>query len=169
MPQMHRYLETGKIVTTHGLKGEVRIQPWSDTPADFCKFKRLFSADGSIKYNIVRSREAGNMVIAKIEGVDTIEAAKLLKDRILCVDRADIPLPEGTYFVADLLGIEVRDESGGKIGVVGDVFNTGANDVYEICSECGKKYYIPAIPSVVLHVDIEAGVMTIHPMEGLFD
>jgi 16S rRNA processing protein RimM len=109
------------------------------------------------------------MVIAKIKGVDTPEQAQAMRGKVLYIDRDDADLPEGSYFVADLIGLEVRDEAGRVFGVITDVLQTGANDVYEIKNDNGKLYYIPAIPSVVLLTDIQGGIMTIYPMEGLFD
>ena len=114
------------------------------------------------------SRPHGNMIIAKIEGIDTPEAAQSLRNRILYMDRADATLPEGSYFVADLIGLEIYDEAGKLYGKLSDVLKTGANDVYEI-KDGDKAYYIPAIPSVVLSTDIEGGKMVIWPMEGLFE
>ncbi len=166
---MQKYLETGKIVSIHGLKGEVKIQPWCDSPEYLCTFKCLYSKSGDRVYEIERIRPQGNMVIAKLKGIDTPEQAQALRGRILYIDRDDADLPEGSYFVADLIGLEVRDESGRSYGVISDVLQTGANDVYEIKSNDGKLYYIPAIPSVILSTDIQDGIMVIYPMEGLFD
>ncbi len=165
---MVKYLEIGQIVSTHGIKGEVRVQPWCDSPEYFCKFKTLYNKDGSKTYSMKLSRPHGNMVIAKIEGVDTVEAAQALRNRILYMDRADAKLPEGSYFVADLIGLEIFDEQGKCYGKLNDVLKTGANDVYEI-KDNEKSYYIPAIPSVILKTDIEGGKMIIWPMEGLFE
>lgn len=166
---MQKYLETGKIVSIHGLKGEVKIQPWCDSPEYLCTFKCLYSKSGDRVYEIERIRPQGNMVIAKLKGIDTPEQAQALRGRILYIDRDDADLPEGSYFVADLIGLEVRDESGRSYGVISDVLQTGANDVYEIKSNDGKLYYIPAIPSVILSTDIQDGIMVIYPMGGLFD
>lgn len=165
---MQKYLEIGKIVTTHGIKGEVKIQPWCDSPEVLCEFDTLYNKDGSKTYSI-KARPHGNMVIAKIDGIDTVEDANALRNRILYIDRDDCELPEGTYFVADLLGLDVFDEEGKFYGKLTDVTSAGgANDVYELNNN-GKLYYIPAIPSVILKTDIEAKKMVIYPMEGLFD
>lgn len=166
---MQKYLETGKIVSIHGLKGEVKIQPWCDSPEALCAFSRLYSKTGEHTYEIERIRPQGNMVIAKLKGIDTPEQAQAMRGKVLYIDRDDADLPEGSYFVADLIGLEVSDKSGKVYGVISDVLQTGANDVYEIKRDDGKLYYIPAIPSVVLSTDIEGGKMVIYPMEGLFD
>lgn len=164
---MVKYLEIGQIVSTHGIKGEVKIHPWCDTPDYMSKFKKLYNKDGSRVYKIA-CRPHGNMVIAKIDGVDAVEDAQALKNRILYMDRNDVKLPKGSYFVADLIGLEIFDEEGNSFGFLTDVMKTGANDVYEIKKD-GKAFYIPAIPSVVLKTDIENGEMIIFPMEGLFE
>lgn len=166
---MKKYLEIAKIVSVHGIKGEVNAQAWCDSPAVLCKLKKLYSKDGSTVYPVERARpKGGEMAILKLAGTDTPEAAQALRNKILYADRSDIKLPAGSYFIADLVGLEAVDESGRSYGRITDVFGTGANDVYEITKD-GKKYYIPAIPSVVLKTDVEAGKMTVFPMEGLFD
>lgn len=165
---MVKYLEIGQIVSTHGIKGEVRVQPWCDSPEYFCKFKKLYNKDGTKVYDMKQSRPHGNMVIAKIGGIETVEEAQTLRNRILYMDRSDAKLPEGSYFVADLIGLDIYDEQGKFYGKLTDVLKTGANDVYEI-TDGDRAYYIPAIPSVVLSTDIEGGKMLIWPMEGLFE
>ena len=110
------------------------------------------------------------MVIMKIEGCDTVEEAQKLRNRILFMDRDDVELEKGCYFVQDLIGMEVRHAETGRVyGRITDVSETGANDVYTIKSEDGKEYLIPAIPDVIVKNDIENRIMTIIPLEGLFD
>ena len=162
-------MEIGKIVSIHGVRGEVNVQPWCDSPQYFCTFKKLYSKRGETLHAVERSRPKGNnMVILKIKGVDTAEAAQALRNTVLYMDRDDASLPEGTYFIADLIGLEAVTEEGERLGVITDVLETGANDVYEI-TDGEKKYYIPAIPSVVLKTDVAGGKMTVFKMEGLFD
>ena len=166
---MKKYLEICKIVSVHGVRGEMNVQAWCDSPDVLSKLKRLYSKDGETCYALERARPKGeNMAILKIKGVDTPEAAQSMRNRILYVDRADLKLPKGSYFVADLIGLECVTEEGELLGKLTDVLETGANDVYEI-TRGEKKFYIPAIPSVVLNTDIEGGKMTVYPMEGLFD
>lgn len=166
---MKKYLETGKIVSIHGVRGEVNVQVWCDSPAFFCKLKTLYTKDGASSYNVERARPKNDtMAILKVRGIDTADGAQALRNTVLYMDRADAKLPEGTYFIADLIGLDCVTEAGESLGRLTDVLETGANDVYEITKN-GKKYYIPAIPSVVISTDIENGKMTIYPMEGLFD
>lgn len=166
---MKKYLEIAKIVSVHGVHGDMNAQAWCDSPKQLGKLKKLYSADGSREYILISARPKGeSMAILKIKGVDTPEAAQALRNTVLYADRADIPLPEGSNFIADLIGMSCVTVEGEPLGTVTDVLATGANDVYEITRE-GKKYYIPAIPSVVVSADAEAGIMTVSPMEGLFD
>ncbi len=110
------------------------------------------------------------MAILKLEGFDSVEQAQTLRNKILYADRESMNLPEDTYFIADLIGMEVINfESGESYGKITDVTQTGANDVYHIKSAEGKMFYIPAIADVVKTTDIENGVMKITPLRGLFD
>lgn len=165
---MKKYLDIGKIVSIHGVRGEVNVQVRCDSPAFFCKLKTLYTEGGS-PLTVERSRpKNATMAILKLKGIDTADGAQTLKNTLLYMDREDVTLPEGTYFIADLIGLDCVTEAGESLGRLTDVLETGANDVYEITKN-GKKYYIPAIPSVVISTDIEGGKMTIYPMEGLFD
>lgn len=166
---MKQYLEIGKIVSVFGIKGEVKVQPWCDSPDFLCEFDVLYYKSGT-PVNILKSRVAKNIVVMKIEGVDTVEEAQKLRNRVLYMDRNDVELEDGSYFVQDLLSLKVIDaETGEEYGEVSDVTETGANDVYHVKSSDGKMYYIPAIPDVVKEVDIECGTMKIIPLQGLFD
>ena len=165
---MEKYLQIVKITSIHGVRGECNAEPWCDSPQVLCGLKKLYSKGGAVCYDIERARPKGNMVILKIKGVDTADAAQSMRNTVLYADRGDIKLPEGTYFIADLIGLEAVTEQDESLGRITDVLETGANDVYEI-TRGDKKFYIPAIPSVVLKTDIEGGKMTVFPMEGLFD
>lgn len=166
---MKQFLEIGKIVSVFGIKGEVKVQPWCDSPDFLCEFDRLYYKSGT-PVEILNSRVAKNIVVMKIEGVDTVEQAQALRNRVLYMDRDDVELEEGAYFVQDLLSLKVIDaETGAEYGVITDVSETGANDVYHVKSAEGKMYYIPAIPDVVKETDIEGGVMKITPLDGLMD
>ncbi len=163
------YLEAGKIVNIHGIKGEVKIMPYCDSPELLCEFDRLFLGKSLKEIYIERSRVQKNIIICKIEGVNTPEDAEKLRNKMLYMHRDDLELDENTYFIQDLIGMTVKDADTGKIyGIIDDVFQTGANDVYSIKSE-NKSYLIPAIADVVISTDIDSDIMTIRPLEGLFD
>ncbi len=163
------YLEAGKIVTIHGIKGEVKIMPYCDSPELLCEFDRLFLGKNHTEINIERSRVQKNMVIAKLEGYDTPEDSEKLRNKLLYMHRDDLELDEDTYFIQDLIGIEVKDADTGRLyGVIEDVLETGANDVYSIKGD-DRTYLVPAIADVVISTDIEANLMIIRPLDGLFD
>ena len=167
---MKKYLEIGKIVGTHGIKGEVRVQPWADSGEFLLGFKKLYGENGTPCYQIKNARVHKSMVIAKLAGVDSIEQADTLRGRVLYMDRDDARLPEGRYFIQDLIGLRVVDaDSGEEYGVVTDVFNTVANDVYSLRAPDGKEHFIPAIDQVLAGTDLETGIIKIHPMKGMFD
>lgn len=166
-----RFLECGKIVSTHGVKGEVKVQPWCDAPDFLCGFGTLYLRRGERPFRVEQARVSKNMVLLKLEGVDTLDDAVTLRGGIVYIDREDAPSGgDGVFFVQDLIGLSVLDADTGKEwGKLTDVFSTGANDVYEITGEDGKRRLVPAIRDVVLETDPDAGVMRIRPLEGLFD
>ena len=166
---MKRFLEIGKIVSVFGLRGEVKIQPWCDSPDFLCEFDTLYYKSGT-PVSIERARVQKNIVIMKLEGTDTVEGAQALRGRVLYMDREDVELEEGAYFVQDLIGLEVRDAATDELyGTITEVSETGANDVYHIKAPDGRMLYIPAIPDVVRETDLEGGRMLIIPLDGLFD
>ncbi len=164
------YLELGQIVGTHGVRGELRFNPWADSPAFAAKFKTLYtdaSGDNCVK---VISRVHGNVVLMKMDGVDTVEKAAALKNKILYMKRSDAKLPEGTWFVQELIGCHVFDaDSNMEYGVLTDVSETGANDVWHITGNDGKEYLLPAIKQVIMETDVAADRIRIRPMKGIFD
>ncbi len=167
---MKQYLEIGKIVATQGLKGEVRAEAWCNTLDFLCDFDSLYLEGGASQVEIEKSRPQKNVVIMKIRGIDTVEQAEKLKGKVLYINREDVELDEKSYFIEDLIGLEVIDnDNGGNYGKIVDVSQTGANDVYHIKGEDGKLRLIPAIADVVIETNIKDGFMKIHVLEGLFD
>ncbi len=162
------FLEGGKIVGTHGVRGEMRVECWCDTPQFLAKFKTLYFDGGAQKVK-VQSRAHKNMVLTKMPGIDTIEQADTLRGKVLYIKRSDIKLEKGVNFVQDLIGLQVTDSSTGEVyGTINDVLRTGSNDVYEMKDSSGKMFYIPAIPDIVDEIDVEGEVLRITPMKGLF-
>lgn len=166
---MKQYIETGRIVTTHGVRGEVKIQPWSDSPAFLAALRTLYLDDGT-PLPVERARAAGSVVLCKFQGVETMDEAERLRGKVVSLDRNDAPLPEGQYFICDLIGLTVRDADTGVVyGRLTDVSETGANDVYHVGCPDGREVLMPAIEPVVLAIDLEAGEMRVRPLRGLFD
>ena len=167
-----QFLEIGKIVSTHGVMGEVRVQPWCDDAELLAESETLFFDDkGRKRVRVLNGRVHKNIVILKLEGTDSMEAAQMLRNRVLYIDREELELPEGSYFIQDLIGLEVlnADVPEKSYGKLSEVFPTGANDVYEVTDDSGNKRLIPAIPDVIIKTDIEGGNMLIRPLKGLFD
>lgn len=168
MPQKP-YLEAGQIVSTHGVRGEVRVQVWCDSPEQFATFKHLYWDDGGKQPVRLKARPHKQMALVKLEGVDTVEAAQVLRGRMLYVDRRDIKLPKGHHLVQDLIGLTVVDaDTGEEYGTLTDVSQTGANAVYHMATPKGE-ILIPAIPDVIIAVDTKRDILRLRPMKGLFD
>ncbi len=165
------YLECGKIVTTHGVAGEVRLQPWMDDAGELKGVGTLYlDAAGTGSVRILSARPHKNVVILKIEGVDTVDQAAAYRGRVLYVRRGDLHLDPGQHFVQDLLGMRVVDADDGRLyGTLTDVFSTGANNVYQVTFPDGSEQYVPAIPQTVIETDVENEIMRIRPLKGLFD
>ncbi|MBQ1442192.1 MAG: 16S rRNA processing protein RimM [Clostridia bacterium] len=167
---MKQFLETGRITGTHGLKGEVRVQPWADSPEFLAEFDELYLDKGARKIEISSSRVHKSMLIMKIKGIDSIEQADGLRNKILYMNRDDVELDDDTYFIQDLIGLDViDDDTGEKLGVLDDVSETGSNDVYHIKTGDGKIFLIPAIPDVIREVSLEGGIVRVFKMKGLFE
>lgn len=165
-----QYLESGKIVGTHGIKGEVRIDPWCDSPQFLAAFDKLYLDDRGETFIEVKSRPHKNITLCKIKGVDNIDDAQRLRGRIVYIDRDDVKLDEGVNFVQDLIGLAVIDaDSGENYGKITDVLRTGANDVYEVTSPDGQKILVPVIDEVIPARNIDEGFVLLRPMKGLFD
>lgn len=165
-------LEVGKIVNTHGLRGEVKVVPWTDYPEVFEEISSVFISrrDETREYKIKSVKYQKNNVILKLSGIDTIDEAEKLRGVILTTERSQLgELPEGTYYIADLIGLAVYDESETLLGTISDVLQTGSNDVYVVKRDAGRDLLIPVIDGVVLAVDIDGGRVRVHLMEGLTD
>ncbi len=166
----NQFLETGKVVGTHGIRGEVRVQPWCDDAQFLTQFKKLYTDnEGKRQLKITASRVHGNIVLMTIQGVQNIADAENLRGTILYMDRNDVQLPQGAYFMQDLLDCSVYDaDSGVLLGELSDVSKTGANDVWHVKKD-GKEYLVPAIRDVVIRVDIDAQKIFLRPIKGIFD
>ncbi len=165
------YFTVGKIVNTHGIKGEVKIYPHTDDITEITEQPCLFvEYKGELKeYTVLSVREHKGMVLAKLEGIDDMTAAERLKGCAVRITR-DMAKPcgEDEYFIKDLYGMEVVTEDGKILGELYDILFTGANDVY-IVRTGGKDILIPAIKQCILNVDITAKKMTVKLLEGLME
>ena len=163
------FLEAGQIVGTHGVRGEVRVQSWCDSPEIFASLKTLYWDAAGTQPVRVKSRVHKNLALAKLEGVDTVQDASVLRGRILYLNRRDLDLGD-RYFIQDLVGLSVVDADSGTVyGELTDVSNTGANDIYHMRTPDGREILIPVISDIIRRVDIDGGRIAICPMKGLFD
>ncbi len=165
------YIESGKIVGTHGVRGGLRVQPWCDSPEFLCQFKKLFLKDGA-SFNAVKvksSKPHGNVVIMELDGVNSMDDAEALRGKLLYIERKSLKLEEGQYLISDLIGSNVFDaDTNNFLGEISDVSKTGANDVWHINRD-GKEYLIPVIDDVVISVDIDENRVVIRPLKGIFE
>ncbi len=160
----------GQISNVHGIKGEVKIYPYTDDIERFSKRKEIFIDEGlTIRYKIKSCRIQKNMLITKLDGIDTIEQALTLKSKSVYIDKSELDeLEQDSYYIEDLIGMSVIDiTNNNEIGVITYVFNTGANDVYEVNDSQNKKIYLPAIHQVIKKIDIQDKKMYVEIMEGL--
>lgn len=165
-----KYLEAGKIVGTHGIKGELRVQPWCDSAEFLTRFSTLYLDGGKTPVQVISSRVHKTLLLMTLEGVDSVEKADLFRNKTLYLDRSDVTLPNGRYFMQDLIGLDVYDaDTFLYYGALTQVMRTGANDVYQITAQDHKNYLIPAVPEFILEIDLEKGKMLIRPIKGIFD
>ena len=157
------FLETGKIVSTHGLHGDVKILPWADSPEFLLEFDRVFV--GKKEYAVEDARVQKTCVLMKLEGIDTVEEAAKLRDQVVFIARDDIELEDGAMFIQDLLGLPVLTEDGAELGKLKEVISTGANDVFYV--KGAHEYMIPAVPEFVLERNIDDGFIRVRLIEGM--
>ncbi len=164
-----QFLEIAKIVSTHGIRGEVRCQYYCDTPDVLCGFDTLYLGKEKKAVNITGAFVHKNVVVLKIEGINSIEDARPHIGKMLFMNRDDAELPEGVFFIQDIIGLTVKDVDTGEIyGKISEVYQNGASDVYAINKD-GKELLFPCIKEVVIQTDTEKGEMLIRPLPGLFD
>ena len=166
------YLELGQIVSTHGVRGEVKVNPWCDEP-DFAKnFNTVFfGKHGERPVKVISCRSHKNMILMLLEGYNSIEKAESLRNQMLYIRRSDIMLKEGGWFIEELIGCRVLDADDETVcyGTLTDISKTGANDVWAVTDENGKEYLLPAIKDVVIGADVENDRVFIRPLKGIFD
>ena len=158
-----KYLEAGEIVSTHGVQGEVKILPWADGPEFLLQFD-TFYLDGR-PYAVRSARVHKTCVLASLEGIDTPEQGMALRGKRVCIDRDEAKLPEGSVFIADLIGCRALDEDGAELGRIEDVLTMPSSDVYVIAGE--KRYMVPAVREFVREIRVDEGYVRLHLIEGM--
>lgn len=161
--EKQQYIEAGKIVNTHGVRGEVKIQVWLDSPEFMRRFKTLYIDSKPVR--LLSSRAHKGFLIAMLDGVEDINAAMSLKNKTVYIDRADAKLKKCEYFLCDIIGSRVETENGELVGTLEDILETPASSVYIVRGEA--EHMIPAVPEFVLKTDAENGIITVRLIEGM--
>lgn len=169
---MEQYLRVGVISSTHGLKGEVKVFPTTDEPERFRRLKKVFLDTGKeyMPLKVKGVKFFKNQVILKFEEFQDINEVEPYRGKDLLVERDQaIPLEENENFIVDLIDMDVFSDTGERLGILQDVLQTGANDVYVVETDEGKEILLPAIPSCILEVDVDQARMRVHIPEGLLE
>lgn len=165
-----KYLEIGKIVNTHGVRGALKVEPWCDSPEQLCSLETLYYKKRD-EYMPLAVRTASihkNHVLIYFDGINSIDEAMPLKNRVLFVDRDDLPLADDRVFIADIIGLDVFDErDGSRLGRLKSVDESPANDLFVVETPDGREVLVPAVEEFIGHID-ESGVYLL-PIPGMFD
>lgn len=167
---MEQFLQVGVIASTHGIRGEVKVYPTTDDVNRFKKLKSVYAETkaGRVPLEIQQVKFFKNMVIVKFRGIDDINDVEKYKGCPLLIDRADaVELKPGEYFLCDLIGLEVYEDTGAYLGILTEIIRTGANDVYVVKTKNEKEVLIPNIKDCIIEVSLDKNRMTVHLLEGL--
>ncbi len=167
---MTKYLEIGIIVNTFGIKGMVKVKTFTDDIKKIKKLEKVYVGTETCKkeYQVEEVKEHKNVALIKFKGIDTVEQANLLRESSIIVDREDLdPLEEGTYYIVDMLGLEVYTDEGKLLGQLKDIFNTGSNDIYVVKNKLGKEILLPGIDEVIKEIDMDNKKVVVHIIPGL--
>ena len=167
---MTDYLELGQIVNTFGIKGMVKIKPFTDDVEQFEQLQTIYIEKKNSKkeYEIEEVKYHKNMILLKLKGIENPEQAETLRESYVLISREKAKkLEEGTYYIVDMIGLEVFTEEGEKLGILEDIFNTGSNDIYVVKNDLGKQILLPAIEEVIKKIDIENKKIIVHLIKGL--
>lgn len=160
MKEKKQFLECGAVINTHGVRGDVKLESYCDSPEILASLERVFVLEGG-KYREIEVTHASvfkQFVLATLEGVDDMDKAAAMKGTVLYAAREDFELEEGDFFIADLIGLPVIDNlNGNKLGVVTDVINRGASDIYVVKTPAGERM-MPAVEEFVKRIDPEEGI-----------
>lgn len=167
---MTKYLEIGQIVNTFGIKGMVKVKPFTDNIERFSNLEKIYikNKSGQTEYKIQEIKYHKNMVLIKFEGIENPEQADLLRNSYLIVDReTEEPLEAGRYYIVDMIGLDVFTDDNEYLGKLEDIYNTGSNDIYVVKNELGKQVLLPAIEDVIKSIDMDNKKVIVHLIPGL--
>ena len=158
-----KLLEAGKIINTHGLKGEVKVQAWADSAEELLAFDRFVV--GKEELNVISSRVQKGFLYLQFENKDTVDDVIPMKNKVLKIYREDLVLPEGVHLLSDIIGCRAVTEEGEDIGIVEDILERPAANVYVIQGE--REILIPSVPEFIKNVDLDSKTVTVHLIEGM--
>lgn len=167
---MTKYLEIGQIVNTFGIKGMVKVKPFTDNIERFSNLEKIYikNKSGQTEYKIQEVKYHKNMVLIKFEGIENPEQADLLRNSYLIVDReTEEPLEAGRYYIVDMIGLDVFTDDNEYLGKLEDIYNTGSNDIYVVKNELGKQILLPAIEDVIKNIDMDNKKVIVYLIPGL--
>ena len=167
---MEKYLQVGKVVNTHGFRGDVKLQYWCDSPKDVTALKKIYrkKSGNFIELQVEKASAHKDAVLLKLQGIDDFDSANLMREEILYADRDDFKLGKGAYFIVDLIGLDVIDVDTGRVyGKLKEVLKYGQHDIYSVETESGEKL-LPNVKEFVKKIDLEQGIF-VKPIEGIFD
>ena len=155
------YYKLAKVLKPQGLKGEFKLKPFVDDISRFYDLSHIYLKKNNeyIKYPVEKSRTYKQFAYLKVTGIEDCDAAEAIRNSFVYIDKASAKKPEGSHFIADLIGMEVRDAAGKVYGELSDVMQTGAADIY--CVKAQKSFLFPAVPHVVLNIDEDANTITV--------
>ena len=164
------FFEIGQIVNTFGIKGLVKVKPFTDDLERFEELKSVFVVKNKelIEMQIEEVKYHKHLVLVKFKGIEDINMAEKYKGCYIKIKRENArKLPEGTYFIADLIGIKVYDEDGNLLGKVDDIYNNKSTDIYVIKDDLGKQILLPSTKEVIKQIDVDEEKMVVHLIDGL--
>ena len=160
------FLEAGKIVGVHGVRGEIRVGPWCDEPSFLIGFQTWFI--GGCPLTVRNARVHKRLVLAKLEGFDDVESARALRGKVVSIRRIDAVLPEGRFFIQDLIDLDVVDDATGEpLGTLSDVWPRPGQDIYVVTGQRGERRLVPNAPDFIKSVDLDEGTVRISLIEGM--
>ncbi len=166
----NKYIECGKIINTHGCHGGLKLESWCDSPEVLADFKRIFIKKNAdfVEYKVKKSAIFKQFVLFDLAGISDMDAALALKGTVIYADREDFALEEGEYFIADIIGIEIRDaDTDALLGTLSEIINRGAQDIYVVKTDKGD-VMIPVVDEFVIRVEVGKAIY-VRPIPGMFD
>lgn len=165
------YLEAGRVLTAHGVRGLIKVEPWCDSPKVLAAQKRVFLVTGEDRYEerkVISASVMGEVVLMGIEGIDSREAAFGYKGTVIYLHRDDVPVKRGAALIADMIGLDVIDVDTGRVyGTLKDVSDAARGKLYTVATAKGD-VLLPGVPEFIKEIDVERGVF-VRPIPGFFD